>query len=649
MYYQILHSHMELDRRRFLKRLASGSAGVVIAGTSLAENMIRLDSDKGVFPFFKYIQHNNFGDFFAKDQGGKFIQTQLINSENDEVIVEAVRNGLLQKILGDPINWAKLEKTELEKSVWLNRFYWLPSFSRLYFLTKDIGYLEDMMKVVRLWIKDNPRTTENPKSRYNWYDMQVAWRAIHLSWCYFLGEDGLSEEDKMLLLHSLEEHSEVLAEGFGKATLNEFNHQAHGALAMLYLGILFPGFHNAKELTEGGIHILEHHIKHAFYNDGGNVEQMFGYYPFETCIFRDAYLLCVSNGITPPRNIRSLLKKMVTYLLYVAQPDGTMPPVNDSYPMPVETTIETFGEVLKSEIVINEVGSKYFPDTQIGLMRSGMSEKDDWYVLANPAKLIGSHAHAGRLGFVAWLGQQPVFVESGCNNYDEPSLPNWYRTSRAHNTVLIDGQQDEATSGDRLWVGKRYTENRITNWIEKENYHMVRMFSPSSEESNNAVSWTRNLVLIRNNYMLIYDYFEAQESHDYEILLHLPPFEVAADKENKTFVIKSESPVGVMPFNAESYSEMQIDEGYISVEARNVLAPLIQYKTSGQKKHSVLLATPVKTSVAEFKLKQEIRDDGIILTIRHVSGKEDIVLFRKPDVEVMTYGKVKIKDWMTIL
>nr|WP_321356364.1 heparinase II/III family protein [uncultured Draconibacterium sp.] len=648
---------MELDRRRFLKRLASGSAGVVITGTSLAENMIGLplhynfsranDSDKGLFPFFRYMQDISLGNFFAKDQGGKFIQMQLINSEDDSVIVESIRNGLIQGVLGEPISWAKLEKTELEKSVWLNRFYYLPPFARIYYLTKDQSYLEDMMTIVRLWIKDNPRETEHPTSKYNWYDMQVAWRAIHFSWCYFLGEDGLSEEDKMLLLHSLEEHAEVLAEGFGKATLNEFNHQAHGALAMLYLGVLFPGFHNAKELTEGGIHILEHHIIHAFYNDGGNVEQMFGYYPFEACIFRDAYLLCTQNGITPPANIVPLLEKMEHYLSVVAQPDDTMPPVNDSYPMPTEVTVKTISEILNTEKT--SPTSFYFPDTQIGVMRSGTSEKDGWYILANPAKLIGSHAHAGRLGFVAWFGQQPLFIESGCNSYDDSLLVKWYRTSRAHNTVIIDGQEDEATSSDIQWAAKRQTENHITDWIEKENYRMVRMFSPSTEESNNAVNWTRNLTLIRDDYMLIYDYFNAKESHDYEILLHLPPVEVAADKKNKAFVIKSESLVGVMPFDAESYSEMQIAEGYISVEARDVLAPLIMYKTSGQEKHSVLLATPVKESVTEFKLKQEIRDDGIVLTIRHVSGKEDIILFRKPDVEVMTYGKIKIKDWMTIL
>jgi len=147
---------MNPARRKFLKNIAASTTGIAL-GSSFILNGCTGKSSNPNFPFYSYLKPYNFGDFIPKDQGGKFIQQQLINSEEDAVIVEAVRNGLLQKILGDPINWAKLETTELEKSVWLNRFYYLPPFARLYYLTKDKSYLEDMMKIVRLWINDNPR------------------------------------------------------------------------------------------------------------------------------------------------------------------------------------------------------------------------------------------------------------------------------------------------------------------------------------------------------------------------------------------------------------------------------------------------------------------------------------------------------------
>jgi len=646
---------MKLDRRGFIEKLVAGSAGVIVAGTSLAKDFVQipyfassanaLTGGKAVFPFYEFLEPYNFGDFIPKDQGGKFIQQQLIDSENDEVVVEAIRNGLLQENLGDPINWAKLEKTELEKSVWLNRFYYLPPFARLYYLTKEQSCLEDMMKIVRLWIKDNPRDAEHPTSKYNWYDMQVAWRSIHLSWCYYLGEEGLSEEDKTVIFNFLVEHAEILGEGFGKAKLNEFNHQAHGALAMLYLGVLFPQLPQATELKEVGIRILEHHISHAFYADGGNVEQMFGYYPFEASIFRDAYLLCTQNGITPPANVIPLLEKMERYLTIVAQPDGTMPPVNDSYPMPTEVIVETISEIVNTGKT--SPASFYFPETEIGVMRTGTTN-DDWYLFVNPAKTIGSHAHAGRLGFVAWLGKQPLFVESGCNSYDDSLLVKWYRTSRAHNTVIIDGQEDEATSSDIQWAAKRQTENRITDWVEKENYRLVRMISPATDKTNQSVNWIRNLALIRNDYLLIYDYFEASESHTYEILLHLPQTEVEADESGKTLLMKTESRVAVIPANKETYEKVKLDQAYTSVNARDVMTPLVSYELKGSQTYSVLLAAPVKDSVSEIKVTQEIQDNGLALTVERKSGKKDVILFRKPGVSSFQYGKFSTDDWMEV-
>jgi len=645
---------MNIGRRIFLRKLALGGGGIILSGTSFANiSIIRQKPNKksGIvnFPFFKYLKSYNFGEYFPKDQGGKFVQVQMLNSEEDTVIVDAIRNGILQKNYGSPIDWGKLEKTELEKSVWLNRFYYLPSFARLYYLSGDKAYIEDMMNLIRQWIKENPRDAENSNSKYNWYDMQVAWRSIHLSWCYYLCEEGLSDADKTLIVDSLTEHADILFKDFGKQKLNEFNHQAHGALAMLYLGILFPQIQRSSELVEIGMKILEHHIEYAFYEDGGNVEQMFGYYPFETVIFRDAYLLCTNNEKTPPKGSLQLLKKMEHYLSALAQPDGTMPPVNDSYPMPVKATIETLDEILNiKSSEKNNISSFYFVDSQIGVMRSDKSNPESWYLLANPAKLIGSHAHAGRLGFIAWFGKQPIFIESGCNNYDDPLLVKWYRTSRAHNTVLIDGVEDKATSSDKQWAGKRQTENRITDWLQKDNCQMVRMVSPATEETNQSVKWIRSLAFVRNNYLIIYDYFEAENPHDFEILFHLPAVETKVDSDEKTLIMKGEKTFALLPTNKKTYSKVEINKGYVSNHAKNELMPIVSYHTSGKEIHSVLLVAPLNEVSSEVTIKEKVFDDGIFLVVKDALGKSDSIMLRKPNASIFRYKKHEISDWMAV-
>ncbi|MDZ7634487.1 MAG: alginate lyase family protein [Bacteroidales bacterium] len=461
----------------------------------------------------------------------------LIGSEEDEKIVAAVRRGLIEEVYGEPVGWGKYERSEIEKSVWLNRFYFLPSFARMYHLTGDRSYLDDMMGIISQWITDNPRMPDSHRTTYNWRDMQVAWRSIHLSWCWYLGEKGLTAEEKELIIDSLKEHAHILVTGFGQAKLNEFNHQSHGALAMLYLGVLFPMLDEAEELRRKALIILNHHLENAFYADGGNVEQMFGYYPFETHLFRDAFLLCTANGLEPPLNSLTMLRTMVKFLVSVERPDGTVPQVNDSYEMPVVTTVDTVNEILGAMALVEKQGSVYFPDTQVAVLRD--SGERGWYLLANPASVIGAHAHAGRLGFELWHKGAPLIIESGCCNYDDPALVNWYRTTRAHNTVVIDGMTEAATSSDLLWVPRRETPNRIKSWVPGEDSSYLTMVSPPEEATNASVRWTRTITTVRNRIAVISDTFEAEGEHEYEILLHFPPSQIAADQSRKALTVRS--------------------------------------------------------------------------------------------------------------
>ena len=60
-----------------------------------------LFSQKGNFPFYDFAGIYNFGDIIPKDQGGKFVQVELLNTENDAIIVHKIRNGLLYEKFGN--------------------------------------------------------------------------------------------------------------------------------------------------------------------------------------------------------------------------------------------------------------------------------------------------------------------------------------------------------------------------------------------------------------------------------------------------------------------------------------------------------------------------------------------------------------------
>ncbi len=520
------------SRRSFLKKSFVGT-GIALSGALSADKILAKDNfindsnletenlSEGVFPFFKFVEDFNFGEFIPKDQGGKFVQMELIGSEKDEIIAKILKDGLVEKNLGSPPDWSIFEKTELEKSVWFNRFYYLPSLARLYYLNKNADHIKYMMDFLKVWIKDNP--VEGPsKSRYNWFDMQVAWRSIHLSWCYYLAKDGLSNSDKKIIYDLQSNHAKLLMKDFGRKELTQFNHQSHGALALLYLGILFPSIPGSSELLKTGVKIINHHVTHAFYVDGGNVEQMFGYYPFMASVFRDAYLLFKSNNVGEPELIMPLLEKMYVYLHAIVQPDNTVPPINDSYEETISFIVPTLASVIGYDKLPAKQHSTVFDDSQIGVIRSDDSSKNSWYINANAANLIGSHAHAGRLAFNVWFNKKPILVDSGCCNYDNSLLVNWYRLSEAHNTVIIDGKSDHKTSQREVqWVGRRYTENKIEKLEVTGDYKFLRMISPGTDETNSGVKWTRDLILL-DNFSLFMICLKRMKNIPMKLYLDLP-------------------------------------------------------------------------------------------------------------------------------
>lgn len=614
---------------------------------------LSLCAQNGKFPFFDFAKIYDFGEIMPKDQGGKFVQVELLNSESDAIIVHKIRSGVLNQKFGTPIDWVKYEKSELETSVWINRLYFLPSFARMYYLTKDKSYVTDMISILKVWIEDNPRIPGLERNSFNWRDMQVAWRSIHLSWCYYLTQDALSDSEKELFFDIQEHHAQALLSWFAKQPLNDFNHQSHGALAMLYLSTLFNQTDLNGQLQSNAIRILTHHLDNAHYNDGGNIEQMFGYFPFQTSIFRDMYLLCSANNIEYPQNLLPMLHKMTNYISQLAQPNQTMPPLNDSYAMGIIPSIEILNSILGTNISSQSKLSAYYPDTQIAVMRSesntscNSKNNNSWYLLLNPAKRVGSHSHAGRLGIYLWFNERPILIEAGCSNYDKPIKNSWYRTSKAHNTVLIDGIEDAESSSDVEYAKKRDTENRITEWVDNSNYKFCKMVSPASDPTNVNVKWERSVALVKDEFAVIYDSFSSSKGHKYETLLHIPPVELYLGNNSKAITLYNDSIISIIPVDRNIINNVEVTDQYFYLNGEDLKAPMINYtiNSKGDQK-SVFIILPKSANSSMIKIQKRECKDGLGLLIKEVDGQEKILLFKNSESSnIELFGKQSKKPF----
>lgn len=647
----------QISRRKFIEKSVLGT-GIIISGSVFANvleensvlnaktNLQDSSLKEGNFPFYKYVNDFHFGQFIPKDQGGKFIQMELLGTEDDGEITKIINNEFIFKHLGSPNDWSIFEKTELEKSVWFNRFYYLPSFARMYFLERKNEHLVFMMELLKNWIKENPVVGPS-KSKYNWFDMQVAWRSINLSWCYYLTINGLSDSDKKVIYDLQAEHAKILMKDFGKKELNEFNHQSHGALAILYLAVLFPSLPEAETLLPVSIRIIEHHVKNAFFEDGGNVEQMFGYYPFMTSVFRDAFLLLRSNSVGIPEQILPLLSKMYSYLKIVAQPDGTVPPINDSYEETTKYVLLTLEDILgKENIPQTRKSVSLNSDSRFAVIRSDNDEEKSWYIGMNAARLIGSHAHAGRLAVNFWYNRKAIFVDSGCCNYDNPLLVDWYRTSEAHNTVIIDGKSDFATSQRSVqWVGKRITENIIRNFIVEPEFKFCRMVSPESDPTNSGVRWTRDTVLVLDKFMLIHDCFECNGEHEYETIFRYADVKVSPVRSSNRLLIDSGDKLIVIPISEDNSQNVRIKEDYFGSHAKNIKTPTSVFcASSNGTYHSSFLVIPVDSEnvIEKISVNQKVKEKICKIVLTDESAQKYCFTINNGEVEEKDLFSLKV-------
>jgi len=77
---------------------------------------------------------------------------------------------------------------------------------------------------------------------------------------------------------------------------------------------------------------------------------------------------------------------------------------------------------------------------------------------------IAAHGHADALSFTLQINDEPVFIDPGTYAYhDEKIWRNYFKGTRAHNTLIINGLDQAEIKGPFLWSEKYYvhTEHAV--------------------------------------------------------------------------------------------------------------------------------------------------------------------------------------------
>ena len=375
-------------------------------------------------------------------------------------------------------------------------------------------YAGEFVNQVSDWIDSNP-----PKMGVNWTcTMDVAIRVVNWIWGYYFFKDspcltGVSTPaygvetpayDEFLLkfLKSILAHGRHIMNNLENKGMVTSNHYLSDIAGLVYLGVMFPEFKEAKKWREFGIQELINEMDKQVYPDGMDFEASTSYHRLVLELFTYSALLCKLNGIELPKKIWDKLEKMFYFTLHCLKPNGQIPQIgdNDSGRFLVfkkrdileHTYLLSIGSVLFDnpdfkvdnpltpfnnppaplwkgdkgdekfgfdELILwlfgvdgykrwlslpcrdKPIPSKAFTDGGIYIMR----EADDYMVISCGPNGPGSHAHCDKLSFELHIDGQDVIVDPGTYVYTaSPKWRNLFRSTSYHNTVVVDEKEQNS-------------------------------------------------------------------------------------------------------------------------------------------------------------------------------------------------------------
>ena len=152
-------------------------------------------------------------------------------------------------------------------------------------------------------------------------------------------------------------------------------------------------------------------------------------------------------------------------------------------------------------------------------MRDGWLETDDYLLIDCGAlgALSGGHAHADALAIDLAAGGRTLLADAGTYTYHETKeLRDYFRSSEAHNTLVIDEKSSSETDGKFSWKTK--AEAKLSAWISQPRFDFFEGSHNGFQRlKDSPATHTRSILFLKNDYWLMRDYVETLGEHDYKL------------------------------------------------------------------------------------------------------------------------------------
>lgn len=385
----------------------------------------------------------------------------------------------------------------------LSRFQHIFSLGKAYWLTDEERYALEFNNQVMDWIEKNPI-----EMTVNWTcTMDVAIRAVNLICGYFFFEKSSSIDkkfwtnfNKLIYLHGRFIYKNLENEGKYNG-----NHYLSDLAGLIWIGMYFGNFsvENLKSLNipsqwlKFGISEFENEIEKQMNDDGTNYEASTSYHRLVTEIYLFTTILCNKNNIYLSEQYMDKLQKMCEFIMDITKPNGLSPFIGDEDDgrfiilsdysswnrKDFRNVLAIAGEYFDRDD-FRVIGRKHKEDA-LWLMNSFKNVSDEailkstaykdggYYLLRNDriyclircgelsCRGEGGHSHNDQLSFEINADGEDFIIDPGTYVYTaDYRMRNLYRSTKMHNTLYIEGYEQNDFNNHDLFYMKEQTFSR---------------------------------------------------------------------------------------------------------------------------------------------------------------------------------------------
>lgn len=408
----------------------------------------------------------------------------------------------------------------------INRHIFMPFLASKYISTNDKYYLDILQEAFNNFEEENRFL-----NGINWSSsMEIAIRAYQWLICLFLLKDSDETDDfKNRLINSIVTSIKYVEKNLSLYS-SANNHLILEAAIMGIVGIALKDIYK-QDWYEKSKNLLENNLYKQFHEDGVNKEQALHYQGFVTD------MMLQYNSIMKNINLKTIgediIKKSVVFLGNVCSDiyhfdfgdsdDAKIISIENKklnyYKYLLSFASFYYGEkFIENPELIDSirifVGDKEISDSY-NYNEFSLYKKGGYGTIKNESLLVfdfgelgfgslAAHGHADALMFLYAYKGKRFFVDSGTHIYNIKSKKrNYYRSTKAHNTLSYKEKDQSEILGPFLWGKKAKSE--LISYLEEKDKYLIK----AKHSGYNPFEHIRTIEYFKENECLkIIDEFE---------------------------------------------------------------------------------------------------------------------------------------------